>query len=154
MLDDKYLEKFLEENKINAKILRFEKSVMSSEEAMNLVGDKVVKTILLICDGQPIICILRGKDRIDFEKIKNLGFKEVRLAKAREVKEITGYDIGALPPFAHKQKLRTFVDSKVLGLDKIYCGGGCHRCLLEIDVKELLKFLENYEIKDISFAHI
>jgi len=150
MLDDKYLEKFLEENKINAKILRFEKSVMSSEDAMKLVGDNVVKTILLICDNQPIICILRGKDKIDFEKIKNLGFKEVRLAKAKEVKEITGYDIGALPPFAHKQRIKTFVDSKVLESEKIYCGGGSHRCLLEINIEELLKVLKIYEIKEIS----
>ncbi|MEM5830547.1 MAG: YbaK/EbsC family protein [Candidatus Aenigmatarchaeota archaeon] len=152
LLNEKHLEKFLRENNINARILKFEESTMKSEDAIKLVGNNVIKTILLICDEKPIICILRGIDKIDFEKIKKLGFKEVRLAKAKEVKEICGYDIGSLPPFAHKQKLETIIDSKVLELEKVYCGGGCHRCLLEIEVKEMLKAIETYKVLDITLT--
>ncbi|MEM5821096.1 MAG: YbaK/EbsC family protein [Candidatus Aenigmatarchaeota archaeon] len=152
LLDEKHLEEFLKKNNIKARILKFEESTMKSEEAIKLVGNNVVKSILLICDNKPIICILRGIDRIDFEKIKILGFKEVRLAKAKEVKEITGYDIGSLPPFTHKQKIDTIIDSKVLNLDKVYCGGGCHKCLLEIDVKELLKAIDEYKVLDITLT--
>jgi len=87
------------------------------------------------------------------KKIKReLNCKEVRLAKAKEVKEITGYDIGAVPPIAHKQKIKTIVDSKVGMLDdeEVHLGGESHYHLLKIKKKELVKILQGVEIKRIS----
>jgi len=154
MLNEKDLEKFLIEKNVDFEIVRFEESVVSSEAALNLVNGIVVKSILLICDGNPILCILMGKDKVDFDKIKKeISCNEVRLARAKEVKEITGYDIGAVPPIAHKQKIRTIVDFKVSNLEDeeiVYCGGGSHYHLLKIRKKDLLKILEGKEIKDIS----
>ncbi len=140
MLDESWLKQFLNDKQINAEIIRFEKPVMKSEEAKKLVKGNIVKTILLIVDEKPLICLLRGEDRIDFSKIKRLkNAKEVRLAKAKEVKEITGYDIGALPPFAHLKQIETFIDKKVEDLGIVFCGGGSHYSLLKIDSKDLIK---------------
>ena len=154
MLNEKDLEKFLEEKNIDFELIEFKESVITSESAANKTNGIVIKSILLICDYEPIICILLGKDKIDFEKIKKeLNCKEVRLAKAKEVKEISGYDIGAVPPFGHKQKIRTIIDSKVDSLsedEEIYCGGGSHYHLLKIRKADLMKAIENVEIKDIS----
>jgi len=153
MLTEKYLEKFLRERNIEFELLKFEESVVTSEKAASQTNGVIIKSILLICDNNPLLCILLGKDKIDFEKIKEeLNCKEVRLAKAKEVKEITGYDIGAVPPIAHKQKIRTIVDRKVSELkddEAIYCGGGSHYHLLKIRKENLLKVLEG-EAKDIS----
>jgi len=154
MLSEKDLEKFLKEKNVNFELIEFKESVMSSESAASKVDGIIVKSILLICDNEPIICILLGKDKIDFEKIKKeLNCKEVRLAKAKEVKEVTGYDIGAVPPVGHKQKIKTIVDTKVSKLNEdelIYCGGGSHYHLLKIRKDNLMKTLEKVEIKDIS----
>jgi len=154
MLTEKYLEKFLRERNVEFELLKFEESVITSERAASQTNGVIIKSILLICDNNPLLCILLGKDKIDFEKIKKeLNCKEVRLAKAKEVKEISGYDIGAVPPLGHKQKIRTIIDSKVdsLGEDEeIYCGGGSHYHLLKIRKADLIKAIENAEIKDIS----
>jgi len=153
MLTEKYLEKFLRERNVEFELLKFEESVITSERAASQTNGVIIKSILLICDNNPLLCILLGKDKIDFEKIKKeLNCKEVRLAKAKEVKEITGYDIGAVPPIAHKQKIRTIVDRKVSELkddEVVYCGGGSHYHLLKIRKENLLKVLEG-EAKDIS----
>jgi prolyl-tRNA editing enzyme YbaK/EbsC (Cys-tRNA(Pro) deacylase) len=154
MLTEKYLEKFLRKRNVEFELLKFEESVITSERAASQTNGAIIKSILLICDNNPLLCILLGKDKIDFEKIKKeLNCKEVRLAKAKEVKEITGYDIGAVPPIAHKQKIRTIVDRKVSELkddEVIYCGGGSHYQLLKIRKENLLKVLGDIEIKDIS----
>jgi len=154
MLTEKYLEKFLRERNVEFELLKFEESVITSERAASQTNGVIIKSILLICDNNPLLCILLGKDKIDFEKIKKeLNCKEVRLAKAKEVKEITGYDIGAVPPIAHKQKIRAIVDRKVSELkddEVIYCGGGSHYHLLKIRKENLLKVLGDIEIKDIS----
>jgi prolyl-tRNA editing enzyme YbaK/EbsC (Cys-tRNA(Pro) deacylase) len=155
MLNEKDLENFLKEKKIEFELVKFEENVITSEKAASQTNGVIVKSILLICDNQPILCILLGKDKIDFEKIRReINCKEVRLAKAKEVKEITGYDIGALPPVAHKQKIRTIVDKKVNDLEDdetIYCGGGSHYHLLKVKKRDLLKVLEKLDIKDVSF---
>lgn len=153
MLDENHLKNFLTQRGIKGEIVKFQKPVMTSKDVENLLGRvKVVKTVLLIVDEKPIICILLGKNKINFEKIKEIeDAKEVRLAKAREVKEISGYDIGALPPFAHKQKIKTLIDENLKDLDgSVYCGGGSHYSLLKIEIKELLKALEDAKFEKIS----
>ena len=153
MLNEKDLEKFLKERNVELELPKFEEAVMSSKLAEEQINGIIIKSILLICDGRPILCILFEKDIIDFEKIKReLNCKNVRVAKAKEVKEITGYDIGALTPIVHKQKIKTIVDSKVDTLndeEEVYLGGGSHYHLLKIKKRELMKILQDAEIKDI-----
>ncbi len=154
MLNECHLENFLRDKNIEFELIKFEENVMTSERAAKKISGIVLKSILLICDGEPLLCILLGKDKINFEKIKReINCENVRLAKAREVKEISGYDIGAVPPIAHISKIRTIVDSKVsmLGDDEIvYCGGGSHYHLLKMKKGDLMKVLQNVEIKNIS----
>ncbi len=153
LLDEKYLENYLKQKGIKFEIIKYDKPVMSANDAEEYTDGIVAKSILLICDDKPLLCFLLGKDKIDLEKIKKyFGCNNVRLAKAKEVKNITGYDIGAVPPIGHKQSIKTIVDKKVLELkdDKIiYCGGGSHYHLLKISKKDLLSIME-YDIYDIT----
>jgi len=153
LLDEKYLENYLNKLGVSFQIIKYEKPVMSSKNAEEHTDGIVAKSIILICDNKPLLCFLLGKDMIDLNKIKKyFNCNEVRLAKAKEVKEITGYDIGGVPPVGLKQKIKTIVDKKVIELDDdqiIYCGGGSHYHLLRISKKDLLKIME-YDIYNIT----
>jgi len=153
LLDEKYLENYLNKLGITFQIIKYEKPVISSKYAEQQVNGIIAKSIILICDKKPLLCFLLGKDKIDLNKIKKyFNCNEVRLAKAKEVKEITGYDIGSVPPVGLKQKIKTIVDKSIIELDDdqiIYCGGGSHYHLLRISKKDLLKIME-YEVYDIK----
>jgi len=153
LLDEKYLENYLNKLGISFQIIKYEKPVMSAKNAEEHNDGIIAKSIILICDNKPLLCFLLGKDMIDLNKIKKyFNCNEVRLAKAKEVKEITGYDIGSVPPVGLKQKIKTIVDKKIIELDDvqiIYCGGGSHYHLLRISKKDLLKIME-YEVYDIT----
>jgi prolyl-tRNA editing enzyme YbaK/EbsC (Cys-tRNA(Pro) deacylase) len=153
LLDEKYLENYLNKLGVSFQIIKYEKPVMSTKNAEEHTDGIVAKSIILICDNKPLLCFLLGKDMIDLNKIKKyFNCNEVRLAKAKEVKEITGYDIGSVPPIGLKQKIKTIVDKKVIELDDdqiIYCGGGSHYHLLRISKRDLLKIME-YEVYDIT----
>jgi len=152
LLDEKYLENYLNKFDISFQIIKYERLVMSTKNAEEHTDGIIAKSILLICNDKPLLCFLLGKDRIDLDKIKKyFNCNEVRLAKAKEVKEITGYDIGSVPPIGLKQKIKTIIDKKIIELNDdqiIYCGGGSHYHLLRISKKDLLKVME-YEIYDI-----
>ncbi|MCC5447294.1 aminoacyl-tRNA deacylase [Candidatus Nanobsidianus stetteri] len=153
LLDEKYLENYLNKFGVTFQIIKYEKPVISSKDVEQQVNEIIAKSILLICDNKPLLCFLLGKDMIDLNKIKKyFNCNDVRLAKAKEVKEITGYDIGGVPPIGLKQKIRTIVDKSIIDLNDdqiIYCGGGSHYHLLRISKKDLLKVME-YEVYDIK----
>jgi len=144
------LKKFVEENGIKCEIVEFENPVITSGQAKKVVNGKIVKSILLIVDNNPYLCILFAEDKIDFEKLKKLlNAKEIRMAKAKEVREIIGYDIGEVPPFV--ENVKTIVDEKILSYDKeVFCGGGSHYSLMKISVGELVKGIKNPIVAKIS----
>jgi prolyl-tRNA editing enzyme YbaK/EbsC (Cys-tRNA(Pro) deacylase) len=150
MLDQTHLRKYLLDNGIKAELIEFESPVLKSEQAEGLVKGNVVKSILLLVDGEPLLCLLKGEDRLSFSKLRKLlGVKQLRLGKAKEVKRITGYDIGALPPFAHLTRLKTLLDVRVSKLkEDVFVGGGSHYHLMRIGLKELLNVTRG-EVVDI-----
>jgi prolyl-tRNA editing enzyme YbaK/EbsC (Cys-tRNA(Pro) deacylase) len=68
-----------------------------------------------------------------------VGRKQVSLADAAAVLAITGYPVGALPPFGHRISIRTIIDRRVTDLPLMYAGGGSPRALMRIEPSELLR---------------
>jgi len=68
MFNEKYLEKFLRERNVEFELLKFDEPVISSELARKQINGIIIKSILLICNDKHLLCLLLGKDKIDFEK--------------------------------------------------------------------------------------
>ena len=94
--------------------------------------------------------IVTGDKRVSEEKLASAaGVGRVRRASPVEVRNFTGYDVGAVPPVGHKTRMRTFIDEKVMKCEKVIGGGGQINMLLEISPVEIRR-LTNGEVKDIS----
>lgn len=153
-MSSKSLEEYLKRMNVEARFFKFKKHTMTVDAAANLLGvnrEKIIKSILFINDaGLPIIGIVTGDKRVSEKKLSMVsGSKKIRKADSVEVKKLTGYDVGAVPPIGHKRQIKTFIDEKVMSLDKVVGGGGEVNTLLEINPAEI-KRLTNGEVKDIS----
>ena len=76
---------------------------------------------------QPILVINNGAARVDRKKLAaylGINRKRVKFASAQQALEITGFVVGSLPPFGHRQPLRTLVDRSATELGTVYGGGG------------------------------
>lgn len=61
------------------------------------------------------MCIVSGDKKLDLKKIKELtGFPKVSLASPDKVKELTGLEVGKIPPFPFLFDLDGYVDKGVL----------------------------------------
>jgi len=148
------LEVYIRDNRVDAKILVFDKltrTVEDAEKRLGITRERIIKSILFVDEkGVPILAIVSGDRKVSEEKLaRACGTSEVRVARPSAVKSLTGYEAGALPPIGHKKPIRTFIDPKVLGFEKVYGGGGAINALLEIAPQDI-KTLANAEVVDVS----
>ena len=149
------LEDFIQVNQVKAEIMIFEKPVMNKKQVekvktlMNL-DMPVVKSILFMVDKQPILVVLLDDDMVSRKKLKDiLKAKEVLMADAAEVEDITGYEVGAVPPISI-YGVHTILDKKVLEQKTVLAGGGTTHALMKIDVPELERVIEDLKVEDIT----
>jgi len=142
------LRNFLEAHAIAGQILFLEVPTLTVQAAAEAVGacpSQIVKSILFVVGEQPILAIACGTDRIERRAIAGLlgvGRKRVKLADADTVLRLAGYEVGAMPPFAHRRPIRTLLDQRVLGQSVVYAGGGAENALLRLSPSEILRITQ------------
>lgn len=145
LLSPKDLQRFIQAHNIRAEILHLDVLTPTVEAAAQAVGtepENIVKSILFMVAGAPVLAIACGQARVDSRAIATLhgvGRKQVKLAPAQVVLQETGYEVGAMPPFGHLHPLETLLDRRVLERPVVYAGGGSERTLLRLAPQTILK---------------
>lgn len=131
---------------VDARLLRPGVPTPTVPEAAAAVGvapERVLKSLVFWVDGAPTLVIAAGADRLAYPKLASaLGTsrRRVRLASADEALELTGYPVGAMPPFGHRTPLPTWVDAgRVRPGLQVVAGGGARDTLLAVTTDDLLR---------------
>jgi Cys-tRNA(Pro) deacylase len=115
---------------LDIEIRQFEATTRTAEDAARAVGcsvGQIVKSLVFLVDGEAVMTLVSGPNRLDEKKLAALcgvGRKKVRRADADKVREVTGYAIGGVPPFAHAKSLRTFIDQDFFQYDTVWAAAG------------------------------
>ena len=139
------LQAFLQAHAIPGQILLLDVPTPTVEAAAQAVGaspQQIIKSILFTVDEQPVLAITCGTAYVNRAAIAGLydvGKKRVRLAAPEAVLALSGYEVGAMPPFGHRQPLPTLLDSRVLEQPEAYAGGGGENALLRINPQDILR---------------
>ena len=97
------------------------KEVITSEDAAKTRGFELkqgIKAILFTNDSEWTIANVPADKKVDEKKVAVfLGWSKnkIRMAKPEEVLEKTDCQIGAVPPFGHKEKIKILVDKGIYG---------------------------------------
>jgi len=146
------LKDYLKEKGIECRMIQFNESTHSAREAAEQLGvplEKIIKSVLFMVGDTPILCIVPGDKLVDEGRLRErFGVGRVRVATPSEVKDVTGYEIGEVPPIALRS-FKVLVDSSLVGAGKVYGGGGSKSSILEIDVKDVVS-LNGAEVLDIT----
>ena len=113
--------------------------------------ETIIKSILFTDEKQtPILAILTGDKRANRKKLSYIvGASKVRIATPEVAKMLAGFEVGVMPPVAHKNRILTVIDQKVMSFGKVYGGSGTAEALLEIDPRDIAR-LADAKIADLS----
>ena len=144
-MDRTDLQTFINDQTIQATIMPLNEHTLTVGDAAKALGvdtHQIIKSLVFHIDGKPLLVINNGLARVDRKKLAvylGVGRKKVKFASPDNAFALTGFVVGSMPPFGHKQKLRTLVDTAVTELDTIYGGGGDIDAMMRLTPQELLK---------------
>ncbi len=118
-------------------------TVPEAAAALGVRSEQVLKSLVFLVVGEPRLVIAAGDDRVRYPALAaawGVSRRQVRMAAPDEALAITGFEVGAMPPFGHRTPLPTLLDARriVPGL-RVFAGGGTRSALLEVQTDELLR---------------
>ena len=97
------------------------RKVQSVCEFLGIGPDQLVKTLVLLADGEPVAVMLRGDRELEEVKLKNyLGVTDIRPAEDKEIFDATGVPSGYLGPI--NSKIRLLADQEVPAMVNLTVG--------------------------------
>ncbi len=119
-------------------------------ESLKTEVGSIVKSLLLRTKTSFLLCLVAGDKRCSLNKIKKLlNQKDVSMANADQVKEITGFTIGGVSPIGHLNKIDIFIDESLKRFSNVFAAAGHPNSIFKISFEKLCK-ITNGLIKDIS----
>ena len=109
-------------------VVRFSASTRTAADAARAVGcdvAQIVKSLVFMVDGEPVVALLSGADRLDPGRLAAaMGASDVRRAEGDEVRAATGYAIGGVPPLGHARPLPVLMDERLILQPEVWAAAG------------------------------
>ena len=149
----KRVNRLLREFDSTQKVIVLDNSARTALEAASSLGCEVgaiVKSLLFKTEDTFILCLVAGDKKASLNKVKKiLKIKDVSMALADEVKNITGYSIGGVSPIGHLNEIDIFIDNSLERFTSLFAAAGHPNCVFKTDFKNLQK-ITNGSIENIT----
>ncbi len=124
-------------------VVEFPQGTRSAANAARAIGTtlgQIVKSLVFLADGRPILVLASGRNRVDTGKLSHVvGATSVERADADRVRSATGFAIGGVPPVGHATPLETFIDEDLLGYEIVYAAAGTPTAIFPIAPPDLVR---------------
>ena len=149
----KKVQKILTDFDPDKKVIVLDTSARTALEAASSLGCEIgaiVKSLLFKTENSFTLCLVAGDKKASLNKIKKtLNIKDVSMASADDVKNITGYTIGGVSPIGHLNKIEIFIDNSLERFTSLFAAAGHPNCVFKINFTDLQK-ITNGSIKEIT----
>ncbi len=125
------------------RVLEFEDSTHSSAEAAAAVGCDVAQIaksmVFRAADGQPVLVVASGANRVDDRKVAALLGQKIKRADAAFVLQHTGFAPGGVPPIGHAARPVTLLDRDLQGFAVIWAAAGSPNAVFALTPDDLAR---------------
>jgi len=140
------VEAALQADGLEIDILELSESARTAQlaaDALDTALGSIVKSLIFLADGEPILVLVAGDRRASPEKLKRLlGARRVMIADADRVRKESGFTIGGVPPIGHNRPLSTWIDKSLGRFATVYAAAGHHRAVFPVPFRTLVRITE------------
>jgi prolyl-tRNA editing enzyme YbaK/EbsC (Cys-tRNA(Pro) deacylase) len=139
---------YITQRGIDPNIAVFNDSTESSELAADALGCGVAEIAksVVFTGTQTYVVVVSGDMRVSTSRLSSALGSKVRLAPRDEVKNLTGYVAGGVPPFPHNSGVRTLVDASLKRFKNVWTAGGETNAVFRIPVQTLIEISGGAEV--------
>ena len=116
------------------------KTAADAAAAIGVAVGQIVKSLIFGVDGEIVLAYVSGSNQLDERKLAAAaGGTKCARVDADIVRETTGYPIGGVPPFGHKNPLRVFIDPDLLQYPEVWAAAGTWHDVFGIEPHKLVE---------------
>ena len=147
-----YIQDLLIEKGFTNKVIQLEQSTRTALDAaktLNCQIEHIVKSLIFKTTlNETILILASGPQRVDEKIIEDHLGQKIMRADAQFVKEITGFAIGGVPPFGHKNKINhIFFDETLLLYDILWAAAGTPHAVFSLYSTQLQDLTNGNDMK-------
>jgi Cys-tRNA(Pro)/Cys-tRNA(Cys) deacylase len=151
--------RYLDERGIPYHLFRHSNPIHSIEQAARERGqrpEQIVRSILFrISRGGFVMVLMAGEKQVSWHALRrHLGTSRISMATEDEVRQVTGYSLGAVSPFGVAQPIRTLADQSALQEEEISIGSGVRYTTVILKRMDFIKALGEVEVGDFAAKEI
>lgn len=136
---------FLQRHGVAASIEQLKGPAPTARAAAHWLGvpvRRIAKTLLLRSEAAWVAAVLPGDRRLDLDRLtRAIGISDLRMARAHEVREQTGYPPGGVAPVAFLRQPLVVVDAGLVEgrAGAVIAGAGREDLVLRIRVEDIVR---------------
>ncbi len=138
----------------DVRITFFDGSTATAVDAAAAIGTRVeciVKSLVFLAGERPILVLASGPNRVDTAKVAQLVGEPITRANADQVRQLTGFSIGGVPPVGHTSELHTLIDAALLEHAEVWAAAGRPNAVFPIDPRTLVDITRG-RVEDVAVA--
>lgn len=116
------------------------KTAADAARAVDCDVAAIVKSLVFLVDGAPVLALVPGDKRLDPDKLAAAaGGTRCGRADLETVRAATGFAAGGTPPFAHATPLPIFADRSLTRHTEVWAAGGTPSTVFPLSVEDLIR---------------
>ena len=126
------------------------RTAQDASKALDCEIGAIIKSLIIRKNDLYFLCLVSGDKRCSLNKLKKISnIKDISMADAQKVKEVTGFTIGGVSPIGLKNKLETLIDKNLGRFNSLYGAAGHPNAIFKISFNDLQKITSG-KIMDIT----
>ena len=120
------------------------RSLEQAAEERNLLPSQIIRSLLFrLAQNSYVMVLVAGPDQISWPKLRRfLDVSLMTMATPEQVREVTGYEPGAVSPYGLPRALRILADQRIREHEVLSIGAGIRNAGIILNRKDLLRTLD------------